>query len=184
ERADDDVDRLYGSIVTYLGKLAQQNLVGAQPTELYQYIGIANQLENVGDVIVNDLLVDARKRIHQGVVVSPQTLAVLSPLHERVCWAFERARQALENGNLDAAHEANESKMQVRQLADTAASHLAKRLTAYDPKRLATFQVESGIIESLKRLNTLTRRVARAVLEVDNGPPTASSGQPTAAGAV
>lgn len=45
--------------------------------------------------------------------------------------------------------------------------YVAKRLVASEPNRLAAFQVETDLIENLKRLNTLTRRIARAILEID-----------------
>jgi phosphate:Na+ symporter len=97
-------------------------------------------------------------------VVSQPTIEVLSTVHEKVCWAFDRSLEALRDGDQVAAHEAVESKTQVNVLAEKATSHLAKRLIAYEPNRLAAFKVETDIIENLKRINTLTRRIARVVL--------------------
>ncbi len=166
-RADDDVDILYGAIITYLGKLSQNDLVDPQPTQLYEYIGIANYLENFGDVIETNLLDDAKKRLKLGVSVSSSTLKMLRPIHEKVCWAFERALEALRSRDESAARDAANSKDAVNQLADKATAHLAKRLVASEPNRLAAFQVETDIIENLKRLNTLTRRIARVVFDVE-----------------
>ncbi len=165
--ADDDIDSLHGAIVAYLGELSQKHLVEPQPKQLYQYIGIANYLENFGDVIENNLLEDARKRLRLGVSVSPSTLSVLYPLHGKVCWAFDRMLEALRTHDQTAAREAAKSKALVNGLADKAAAHLAKRLVVSEPNRVASFQVETDIIENLRRLNTLTRRIARMTLEVD-----------------
>lgn len=162
--AEEDVDTLHDAIITYLAQLSQKNLVTPQSTQLYQYIGIANYLENVGDVIENNVLIDAVKRMRLGVVVSPATIEVLSTVHEKVCWAFDRSLDALRDGDQVAANDAVESKTEVNELAERATSHLAKRLVAYEPNRLAAFKVETDIIENLKRINTLTRRIARVVL--------------------
>ena len=162
--AEEDVDELHDAIITYLAQLSQKNLVAPQSTQLYQYIGIANYLENVGDVIENNVLIDAVKRTRLGVVVSPATIEVLSTVHKKVCLAFERSLEALRDGDQVAAHDAVESKTEVNALAERATSHLAKRLVAYEPNRLAAFKVETDIIENLKRINTLTRRIARVVL--------------------
>jgi phosphate:Na+ symporter len=169
ESADDDIDALYGSIVTYLGKLSQQPLVAPQPQQLQALISIANYLENTGDVIQNELVVEAKARLRNSVVISPATVNVLRPLHEHVCWAFGRALAGLASSDAIAAREAVESKARVNELSEVATSHLARRLGAYEPNRLAAFKVETGIIEDLRRINTLTRRIARAVLEIENG---------------
>ncbi len=167
ENADDDIDALYGSIVIYLSKLSQQPLVAPQPKRLQAMISIANYLENTGDVIQNELVTEAKSRIRSSTVISPATVNVLRPLHEKVCWAFDRAIEALATSDLTAAREAVASKALVNELGEVATSHLARRLGAYEPNRLAAFKVETGIIENLRRINTLTRRIARSVLEID-----------------
>ena len=48
--ADNEVDSLYREVIRYLGKLSQNDLVGRQPTLLNDFVGIANYLENIGDV--------------------------------------------------------------------------------------------------------------------------------------
>ncbi len=163
-RAEDDVDTLHGAIILYLAKLSQKNLVSPQSTQLHQYIGIANYLENIGDVIENNVLVDALKRIRLGVVVSTATTEVLRTVHEKVLWSFDCSCEALRHGDLESARVAIESKTKVNELAELATSHLARRLIAYEPNRLAAFKVETDIIENLKRIHTLTRRIARVVL--------------------
>lgn len=67
---------------------------------------------------------------------------------------------------MEAAQQAAASKAEVFGVADRAASHLTNRLIATEPNRLAAFQTETEIIENLKRLNTLTRRIARLILEI------------------
>jgi phosphate:Na+ symporter len=163
-QADDDVDNLHGAIVTFLGQLSQQNLDRPQSRRLYELFGIANYLENIGDVVESSLLEDAGKRLDKGVNVSQSTMEVLRPIHEKVLWAFDRMLAGLRDGDVDAAHEAADSKAAVNSLADAATDHLAKRLVAGEPNRLPAFQIETDTTENLKRVNTLTRRIARSLL--------------------
>jgi len=163
-RAEEDIDSLHGAIINYLALLSQRNLADPESTHLYQYIVIANYLENVGDVIENNVLADAVKRIRLGVIVSPSTVDILRAIHEKVCRAFERALDALRDGDRVAALEAVESKTEINELSEKATSHLAKRLVAFEPNRLAAFTVETDIIENLKRINTLTRRIASVLI--------------------
>ncbi len=169
KRDDDDVDALYSLIVLYLRNLAQKNLVNPLPQQLSSYISIANYLENIGDVIENDLLADARKRMARGVLMSSTTVEVLRPVHERILWALDRVVDALRDKDLVAAKEAVESKAVVNGLAEKATTHLAQRLASADPNRVAAFQVETGLLENLRRINNLTRRIAKALLTIDNG---------------
>jgi phosphate:Na+ symporter len=160
-----DVNSLHAAIITYLAQLAQKNLVEPQATQLYECIGIANYLENVGDVIENNLLTGAAKRMQLEVAMSASTIALLRTVHDKVCWAFDRSVEALRTGDKAAAQDAAESKTAVNELGDKAAAHLAMRLIAYEPNRLAAFTVETDLIENLKRINTLTRRIARIMLK-------------------
>lgn len=165
-KMDDDIDALHGAIVTYLGRLSQKNLVEPQPRHLYEYIGIANYLENFGDVIEKNLLDNAQRRLQHHITISPVTMRKLRPLHEKVRWSFQQMSTALDSGDLNAALEAAESKAAVNQLADELTAHLAKRLVASEPHRLEAFQIETDMIENLKRLHTLIRRIARVVIDL------------------
>lgn len=164
-QTEEDVNTLHGAIILYLAELTQKNLVAPQSTQLYQYIGIANYLENVGDVIENNVLTGAMKRIRLAVMISPSTIDLLSGVHAKVCHAFARSLDALRDGDHAAAQDALESKTEVNELAERAASHLAARLVTAEPNRLAAFTVETDIIENLKRINTLTRQIARVLIK-------------------
>jgi phosphate:Na+ symporter len=164
-QTEEDVNTLHGAIILYLAELTQKNLVAPQSTQLYKYIGIANYLENVGDVIENNVLTGAMKRIRFAVVISPSTIDLLSSVHTKVCRAFDRSLDALREGDHAAAQDAVESKAEVNELAERAASHLARRLVTFEPNRLAAFTVETDIIENLKRINTLTRQIARLLMK-------------------
>ncbi len=167
ERADDDVDTLYRESIRYLGKLSQGNLVQKQPQQLSDFVGIANYLENVGDVIEKDLLAVARKRLRNGTTISPSTSAKLKPLDETVFEAFDKALTSLATSDRDDAVEAIESKQIVNDLAQEATAHLAKRLVANEPGRLEAFHIETEIIESYRRINVYSRRIAKLCLKVN-----------------
>ncbi len=165
-KADDDVDALHGAVVTYLGKLSQQDLVGPQPKQLHGFIGIANYLENFADIIESNIVDLAQKRLDLGVTVSPFTIRVLEPLHRQICSNFDLVLVALRTGDRDAAEKVAQKKKVVKKLAEDATEHLARRLIADEPNRLAAFQVETDIIESLQRLNALIRLIARQLEEI------------------
>ncbi|WP_075187768.1 Na/Pi cotransporter family protein [Teredinibacter haidensis] len=160
-KEDDRVDQLHGAIISYLGKLSQKNLVEPQPTQLSNYIAIANYIENLADVMEENLLNCARERIELNLKISPVTIKSLRPLYEEVCHAYDAMLSALKTGDAASAKKAVLSKERVNQAAVEVNKHLTGRLVASEPNRLAAYKVEIDITENLKRINTLTRRIAR-----------------------
>ena len=165
--ADNDVDTIYENIIRYLGALSQERLVASQPQELEDFVGIANYLENIGDVIEKDLLVVARKRQRKHLVISRETMDKLEALAAEVCRAFEDALVTIKTGESDKALDVLESKAPVFDLAEEASTQIVDRLVADAPNRMATFEIETDIIEIYRRLNTLTRRIARLSVHGD-----------------
>jgi phosphate:Na+ symporter len=166
--ADNDVDKIYAECIRYLGKLSQKDLVQTQPHQLSQFVGIANYLENIGDVIETDLLGEARKRIQSGTAISPSTVTKLGAIDEQVRRAFDKALAAIETDDRGEALAAIESKEIVNDLAQAATDHLAMRLVAREPGRLEAFNIETDIIENYRRINTYTRRIGRLCLAINN----------------
>jgi phosphate:Na+ symporter len=166
--ADNDVDKIYEECIRYLGKLSQKDLVQTQPHQLSQFVGIANYLENIGDVIETDLLGEARKRIQSGTAISPSTVTKLGAIDEQVRRAFDKALAAIETDDRGEALAAIESKEIVNDLAQAATDHLAMRLVAREPGRLEAFNIETDIIENYRRINTYTRRIGRLCLAIHN----------------
>ena len=175
ENADDEVDELYEKIIVFLGELSQRELVGEQPQDLARFVGIANYLENIGDVISKDMLAVLHKRQSMSVIVSQMTQSVLEPIEQEVHRAFQKTLAALETGDIGEAMDAIESKGVVFELAAEATSHLAHRLVADAPARVETFEIETDIIENLRRINTYCRRIARLTIDHHDGKPALAS---------
>jgi phosphate:Na+ symporter len=169
EEADKDVDTLYEHTILFLGKLSQRELVAAQPQALSRFVGIANYFENIGDIISKDMLGALHKRQSSSLVVSGSTVAVLEPIEQEVIRAFEKTLSAFDTGDVGDAMDAIESKGAVNELAAEATAHLAKRLVADAPARIQAFEIETDIIENLRRINTYTRRIARLTIDHHDG---------------
>ena len=162
---DDGIDQLHGHIITYLGELSQQNLVDPQPERLYRYIAAANALESIGDVVETGYAYDAGDRLSKGLKVSSETYRHLQALQDAAIAAGRLALQAFAEEAADKAAEVESSKRDFNRLADRARAHLARRLIAEEPARLDTYRLETDMIENIKRMHTLFRRLAKAVAE-------------------
>ncbi len=162
---DDNVDLLYGAIVTYLGRLSQVNLGPRESSELAECMAVANHLENIGDMVETNLVEAGHTRLQQQVEMSQVTQQILLALHAKVCWSVEKSVEALVTANRPLAEEVIAAKLEVNRLADEAEEHLVHRLTAAEPNRLDTFRIETEIIEYLKRVYYFAKRVAKAATE-------------------
>jgi phosphate:Na+ symporter len=164
---DDDVDALYGGIVTYLGRLSQENLLAPQSDQLADYMAVANHIENIGDMIETNMVEAGSARLKHEVHMSEATQTVLQALHDKIYWAVEGALVALITSDQYLAEEVMAAKLEINWLANEAERHLARRLTADEPHRLAAFRIESEIIEYLKRVYYFAKRIAKVTADAD-----------------
>lgn len=167
QQMDNTVDALHGALVTYLGRLSQENLTQQQSERLHDYMSAANYLENIGDIIETNLVEVGQERINKNVQISSATQDVLRPLTQKVTWSVEKSIEALVSANRDLAEEVENLKDEINDLADKAERHLARRLTAEEPERLAVFRLESEIVEYLKRVYYFSKRIAKVTIEID-----------------
>jgi phosphate:Na+ symporter len=164
---DDDVDGLHAAIVLYLGRLSRTGMLRRQSEELSHYMTVANHFENIGDMVETNLVEAGSARLKRNVEMSEATQEKLRALHLKVCWAVDAAGQALVDSDQQLAEEVMAAKLEINQLALAAETHLANRLVAEEPNRLATFRIESEIIEYLKRVYYFAKRIAKVVVEAD-----------------
>ncbi len=162
--ADDDIDTLYADVIRFLGRLSQKDLIRNQPQQLSGFVGIANYLENIGDVVEKEMMPVANKRMQADLIISAATMEKLRPLQEEVCRTFDRVMAALKTGEREPALDAIESKSAVKELAEAATAHVARRLVVDEPKRMESFQICTDIIEHYQRVNTYMRKIARLSL--------------------
>lgn len=160
---DDRVDRLYGQIVTYLGKISQHPLTKVQMRDFLHLMEATNDLENIGDVIETNLVILGNSRILEGVTISGSTREVISGFHRVVSKSLAAALQAITQKNDTAADQVIAMKQEINRLADSAAVHQARRLVAQEPKRIPAYSIEMDIIQNLKRIFYFAKRMARAV---------------------
>ncbi len=162
---DEDVDHLHGKIVTYLGRLGQQNLMESEGADVIGLMEAANDLEAVGDLIETNLVTQGLERLEDGVAVSQATREVLLTFHARILHALDLALQAVAQRSGRAAERVVEMKEEVNRMADKASLHQARRLVADEPNRLEAYSIEVDILQNLKRIYYFAKRMARGVLQ-------------------
>lgn len=162
--ADDEVDILYGQIVNYLGKISQTTLTGEQTHEFANLMTAVNDMEHLGDLIETDMIDLGNKRVKEDIHVSKETREVLVEIHQMTLKTFEQVLWAIKSQDQRAAQEVVAMKREIYNLIETAELHEAQRLIANEPDRLVHYGLEMEIIEKIKRVYYLSRRIAKMML--------------------
>ncbi len=163
QEIDERVDVLHAEIVVYLGRISEMELSERQTKELMGLMDAVNDLENIGDVIEMNLVELGRRRLSKRIAISEPTQLVLNSFHEVVQAAVERSIRAVSEYNGELARSVTEMKKEISRIANSAASHEARRLVAKEPQRIEAYTVEMDIAEKLQRIFYFARRMARTV---------------------
>jgi phosphate:Na+ symporter len=82
--ADDTIDRLHQSIKLYVVKVTRDSLEEAEGRRAMEIISFAINLEHIGDIVDNNLLELASKKIKRRLVFSDEGASELNTLHEHL----------------------------------------------------------------------------------------------------
>lgn len=163
---DRPVDLLHREIVGYLREISVGSLPPDQSDLLIGLVRIANDLEHVGDLVANSMVMSARKRIDEDVIISPATAEVIAGLHREAVEALDGVMSSLERQDVTDAKTVIAMKAGFAALVEDIAAHEMERLRADEPKRLHTYTREIELTETLDDIFKVIRRIARTELAI------------------
>ncbi len=164
-RCDDKADQIHRMILNYLGKITEQTLTEEKTREHMSLMAIANDLENIGDIIETQMTALGRRRIHESVEISEVTRKVINRLHKTVTTMVQEATDSVIEEDREASARVVASKHDINEMVDAATLHEARRLIAQEPNRLEAYTLEMDLIEKLKRIYYFAKRIAKANMQ-------------------
>ena len=163
-RMDDKVDVLQQRILEYLGKIRGQAMSDKE-TELFQQLMNATvYLENAGDIVESELVPLLRRMVESGRRPSSTLIEMLGVLSEAAATALGHAIEAVTRADERLAQDVIAMKASQRQLVDQIYQHQAQQLEQAGADEIAGVRMEMEILERLRRLYSLARRIAKEVL--------------------
>lgn len=159
-RMDTAVDALHGEIIAFLRRIGLRKLTTSESEELVRLMDVANNFENIGDIIETDLVTLGQRRLEEHISVSSSTADVIGRFHAAVSEALDIAI-AVAAGDRHAALKVIAMKPQINALAEEASRRGAHRLVAHEPDRLRAYTREMEMIEKLKRIYYFAKRIAK-----------------------
>lgn len=165
KKMDDEVDLLHEYIISYLSKISKKELT-AEESKLHQsYIIASNYIEYIGDVIETNLVTLGKERVEAELQFSKKSQPYLSTFFDKVIWCAEESFTSFLEGNKKRADVVIEMKKEVSNMAQITQSHLEERLNSEPNVPLAEYRILSEIVENMKRIYYLSKRIAKDVIE-------------------
>lgn len=162
---DDRVDRRHQAIKLYLAKIATHQLSQDEALRCQELIGACVKLEQVGDIIVRNMLVHVRKKWERGLEFTPEGWRELSSFHAAVLANARMAFNVLVSRDAHSARQLVREKDRLRGLEKATNQSHFSRLSEGTAKSVETSSIHLDTIRDLKQINSLLASMAYPVLE-------------------
>lgn len=162
---DDRVDRWHAAIKLYLAKATQHEMSEAEAMRCQELIGACVKLEQVGDIIVRNLLVHVRKKMERGLEFTADGWRELSQFHSAVLANARLAFNVLISRDRETARQLVHEKDRLRDLERESSQRHFMRLGEGAPRSVETSSIHLDTIRDLKQINSLLASMAYPVLE-------------------
>lgn len=164
EKVEDEVDILHAKILSYLGKLRQSPLSQNESRNQIKLVSITDQLESIADLVVNNMLPLCYKALDANIQASPEMRDTLDRTHSRVNQALLDSVNAIRREDTQLSESVLNAKREINVLLESILELQAQRLSQATEKRLDIFRVQMEWVEALKRIYTLSKRIAKLQL--------------------
>ena len=124
----------------------------------------ADEIERIGDVVESDLIPLGRVVEAEGIEATDTSRMVFETLYERVCISVENAVRAVADADESLARDVIAMKSEINRLIAEALRYQAERVGPTTPDLIAVFRMEDEFIDSLKRIYSHAKRLAKLLL--------------------
>lgn len=162
---DDRVDRKHAAIKLYLARVTQNALSEHEALRCQELIGACVKLEQVGDIIVRNMLVHVRKKLERGLSFTDEGWRELRAFHAAVLANARLAFNVLVSRDPGTARQLVQEKDRLRDLEKQASQSHFSRLGEGTAKSVETSSIHLDTIRDLKQINSLLAAIAYPVLE-------------------
>lgn len=162
---DDRVDRKHQAIKLYLAKIGANKLSEDEALRCQELIGACIKLEQVGDIIVRNLLVHVRKKMERKVEFTVEGWREVSSFHAAVLANARMAFNVLVSRDPASARQLVREKDRLRALEKATNQSHFERLREGTVKSVETSSIHLDTIRDLKQINSLLASMAYPVLE-------------------
>jgi phosphate:Na+ symporter len=162
---DDRVDRKTAAIKLYLARATVQQMTEDEALRCQELLGACVKLEQVGDIIVRNMLVHVQKKMQRKLEFTPEGWRELSAFHASVLANARLAFNVLISRDPGSARQLVVEKDRLRDFEkETSNSHF-ERLREGSTRSVETSAIHLDTIRDLKQINSLLASMVYPVLE-------------------
>ena len=163
-RRDDEIDILEFEILRYLGEIRKGMITEQDSLEFQGLMMATDNFESLADIIETDLVSIARKAADLNLKASEETRTLMMEVYDTVLKSVELTVQAIRDNDQRTAESVMMMKDVVRDQSESMLTRQAERLAAEDPDYLELVRLEMSFVDQMRRIYTLTKRIAKVVL--------------------
>ena len=162
---DDRVDRKHIAIKLYLARVTQGELSQTEALRCQELIGACVKLEQVGDIIVRNMLVHVQKKLDRGLEFTDQGWRELAAFHALVLANARLSFNVLVSRDAETARQLVQEKDRLRDLEKLSSQSHFSRLREGTARSVETSSIHLDTIRDLKQINSLLASMSYPVLE-------------------
>jgi phosphate:Na+ symporter len=162
---DDRVDRKHAAIKLYLARMSSRQLSEHEALRCQELLGACVKLEQVGDIIVRNMLAHVQKKVQHGLEFTDEGWRELAAFHASVMANARLAFNVLVSRDSATARLLVQEKERLREREKHSSQSHFLRLRDGTAKSLETSTIHLDTIRDLKQINSLLASMAYPVLE-------------------
>lgn len=161
---NDRVAILRDHILDYARRIGRSGLTDHESDQHATYLGVATDIESIGNVIARELVPVGQSFLEHGIKVSDTTGEMLDQAYQMVCGAVGGALRAIVEENQTAAQDVLAHRDEFWRLSEKVMRIQARRLTLEDSDRLLKHRLQTDILDKLRRIYMLAEHLATTAL--------------------
>ncbi|MEE8271437.1 MAG: Na/Pi cotransporter family protein, partial [Alphaproteobacteria bacterium] len=166
-RSDDDVDALHEAIKLYLTEVSRRPLDGEDSERFVELITFTTNLEHIGDIIDNNLLPIAQKKIKRKLEFSDEGWRELSDMHARAVDQLHLGVSVFVSRDVPMARRLLVEKERLRDLEREASERHLERLRDGQVEAIETSALHLDMLRDLKRITSHITSIAYTLLDAE-----------------
>lgn len=166
ETRDDKIDILEKAIRFYLAKLSQKMLSADQAKSQYILLNIADNLEEIGDIISKELVSLAKKKVTKNAVFSDEGWKQLTHFHEMVVSNFNLTISAIASPYPEVIQKIMRHQKVVYDLEQEYKQDHLNRLYKGLKETLETSSIHMDLLSNFRRVNGQLTYIAKIIAEM------------------
>ncbi|MBL7685027.1 MAG: Na/Pi cotransporter family protein [Deltaproteobacteria bacterium] len=165
EARDDKVDFLDRDIKLFLAKLSQESLTDEQAKMSLNLISTAGAFEEIGDIIVQNILDMAGKKIHRGREFSEEGWSEIQSYHAKILETFHWTISAMTSNDQELAHRVLRSIEHLQKDHEELRNNHIARLQSGLKESFETSSIHLDTLSAFSRIASTMSALVKPILE-------------------